>query len=1110
MQRSVGIFFRLALIGSLACTALRAQVVTTAQIKGTVQDETGAAVPAAEVKVTQTGTGASRSVISAADGGYLFPQLPIGPYELEVTKMGFTKYVQTGIVLQVNSNPTIDATLKVGAITERVEVQAAAGMVETQSTGIGQVIDQQRVVDLPLNGRNVTDLLYLTGGVNAGRTFRASAASSVSVSVAGGGNGTVSYVLDGGTHNDPLSNQNLPLPFPDALQEFKVETSALPAQYGYHSAGAVNAVTKSGTNAVHGDAFEFVRNYLFNARNSFQPVRDSLKRNQFGGTIGGPIVKNKLFFFAGYQDNIVKSSPVANVVFVPTAQMLKGDFSAVNSTACRAAPVVLPASLGFTGNTIDPQKFDPIALKMAALLPTTADPCGRATYAPPASFTENEGITRIDYQVTQKNSLYGRYFVEHWEQPAGDPSGNVLVKSIGGQSNSVFNALIGDTHVIGPSAVNSFRIMVNRSSNTTVYTPYFGLPDLGLTGLYQLPTDQFGKFIGGWTVGAAGSSGFSIATTPSWQPYVTWQISEDLSWTHGSHQMSFGMSFINLKATAINYLNSNGNFTFSGQFTGIPNIDFLLGKASSYAQSGPSYSDQHQNIFGVYAQDAWKVSRRLTINAGLRWDPFFGHTNPYNETLSFSMANFLSSTRSTVFPNAPPGYIFGGDPGLPTGKYSPNKMNTFSPRIGIVWDPKGDGHMSIRAGYGFFYDFPNFAFDQFGFSQPWGASLTVTPPPSIANPWGSTPGGNPYPLAQPQNYNYAKNNIALVYGYPLDVKPTYIQQYNLSVQKQMGNWLVSGSYVGSGTRHLWSNNPVNQSQFLGPSCTINGVSFAVCNTIATTAQRRRFNLLNPAFGTFYGETEVLDEGGTSNYNGLILSAQHRFGHNFTSTTNFTWAHCISDNYTPALGLSLFAETRLDNRRADRGDCPGADVRKVFNQTLVVASPKYSSRALNVVAGGWKLAISMILQSGPPLNVTTGTDVALTGNGTVQRGQQVLADIYLPNEGQGGWLNPKAFQSLAQMPVGTFGNMGAQAVRGPGAFTLNAALSRAFKITERQSIEARGEAFNLPNWVNLYNPVTALNSPIFGQIVPASTAGLGAVTQSINDPRIMQFAIKYIF
>ena len=1106
------IAWRICLAAIFSCVALHAQAVSTASVKGTVQDASGSAVPGADVKATQTATGATRMVTSATDGSYSFPELPIGPYTLEVTKDGFSKYVQTGIVLQVASNPTIDIALKVGAVTEQVQVEAAANMVETQSSGVGQVIDQQRVVDLPLNGRNITDLIYLTGGVNPGRTFRASSASSISASFAGGGNGSVGYLLDGGTHNDPLSNQNLPLPFPDAIQEFKVETSSLPAQYGYHSAGAVNVVTKSGTNQIHGDAFEFVRNYRFNARNSFQPVRDTLKRNQFGGTIGGPIKKDKLFFFLGYQDNIVRSTPIATVAFVPTAAMLAGNFSAI-STAIKD-PRDATGKTFFPGNQIPTNLFSPVALALAKFLPTSNAPNGQLTYGPPGSFTENQGLSRIDYQLSQNHNIFGRYFVQHFESPKGDPAQGILVGAIGGASNSVFSATVGDTYLISSSMVNSFRAMINRSSNTTINNSYFGFPDLGVN-IYQLPSDTFGKFLGGLTATGA----FSLATTPNWQPYTTTQVSDDVSMTSGSHQISFGMLFVNLKATAINYLNSNGTFTFSGQTTGYALADFLLGKAASFGQSGPSYSDQHQNVFGIYVQDAWKATRRLTINAGVRWDPFFGHTNPYNETLTFSMQNFLAGTLSQRFPNAPAGLIFGGDPGLPNGKYSPNKMNNFSPRLGIVWDPKGDGKMSIRAGYGFFYDFPNFAFDQFGFSPPWGASLTINNPANIANPWASAPAGNPFPLAPPNNFPFVKGNLQLTYGYPLDVKPTYVQQYNLSIQRQVGSWLFSGSYVGNSTRHLWLNNPVNQSQFLGnnPTCVINGATINSCNSTASTAARRRFNSLSPTWGTYFGETEVLDEGGNANYNGLVLSALHRFGHNFTTSSNFTWARCISDLYAPALGLSTFSETQLNNRRADRGDCPGADYRTVFNQTVVVTSPKLAGRALNMMAGGWKFSLSAIISSGPPLNVNTVLDQALNGNGAVQRVNQILPDVYLPNKGKDGWLNPKAF---AQPALGTYGNMGAQAIRGPGYFLLNTGLSRAFRITDWQSLEIRGEAFNLPNVVNLYNPVTGFNTALAGGTVGgpgtfgvptfANTSGLGAVTQSINDPRIMQFALKYVF
>ncbi|MGB6946813.1 MAG: TonB-dependent receptor [Bryobacteraceae bacterium] len=1092
----------------LASAAVWAQAISSAQLKGTVQDPSGSAVAGAQVTVTQTDTGASRTVTTGTDGGYLFTELPIGPYQLQVSKEGFSKAVQSGIVLQVASNPTIDVTLKVGAVNEQVVVEAAATMVETQNTGVGQVIDQQRVVDLPLNGRQVTDLILLTGGANTSTLAgRASYPSSTAVSIGGGGVGTVSYFLDGGTHNDPLSNQNLPLPFPDAVQEFKVETNSLPAQYGYHSAGAVNVITKSGSNQFHGDAFEFVRNYLFNARNRFQPVRDSLKRNQFGGTIGGPIVKNKLFFFVGYQDSIVKSSPTGTVAYVPTPAMLQGNFQTVTSTQCRAAPLTLPASLGFVNNIISPSAFSPIALNLEKYLPTTTDPCGKITYATPASFTENQGIVRIDYQMSTKNTIFGRYYVTNYGTPAGSPSGGLLVESIGGASDSVFNATIGDTYVITPNMVNSFRVVTNRSSNTTVYNSYIGYPDLGITGVYQLPTAQFGKYIGGIST----TGGFSVATTPSVQPYLTWQASDDLSWTVGAHQIAFGFLFINLKATSINYLSSNGGYTFNGQFTGLQNADLLLGMASSFAQAAPDYGDQHQNVFGMYVQDSWKLSRRLTVNAGVRWDPFFAHTNPYNQTLTFSPANFANGVVSTVLPNAPAGMVFGGDPGLPKNQYSSNKLANFSPRVGIVWDPQGNGKMTVRAGYGIFYDLPSFAFDQFGFSPPWGSNLTVTNPGSFANPWINFPGGNPYPLGPASSHVFAQGNAQLTYGYPLVIQPTYIQQYDLSIQRQVGsNWLISATYSGNATRHLWLNNPVNQSQFLGIGpCTINGVSYtqAQCDSTATTAQRRRLNFVNPQWGPYYGETEVLDTGGTGSYNGLILTALHRFGHNFTSSTNYTWSHCISDDYTPAVGLSLYSETRYNNRAADRGPCAGADRRQVFNQTLVVASPEYSNHLLKLVAGDWRMSVSAVIETGPPINVSDVLDQALNGNGTIQRPNQILADPYLPNKGPNGWLNPKAF---AEPALGTYGNMGAGALRGPGAFVLNMALSRIFPIREHQSLEVRGEAFNLPNWTNPYNPVTSLTAANFGQIVPATAAGLGAFSSSINDPRIMQFALKYSF
>jgi len=416
----------------LFAAAVSAQTISTSQIRGTIQDTSGGAVAGAEVKLIETDTGAVRVATSGSDGVYSLPDLSVGTYRLEVSKSGFNKYVQTGIILQVGVNPTIDVALKVGAMTQEVTVEAQTVTVDTQSTGVGEVIAPQEVQDLPLNGRQLTDLLYLSGAVGEGRAFRASYPSSAVPSIAGGAQGSVAYWLDGGTHNDPLSNQNLPLPFPDTVEEFKVETSSLPAEYGTHPSGAVNVVTKSGTNQFHGDAFEYVRNDIFDSRNTafaaaspldypqLSPADailaareasplDDLKRNQFGGTVGGPIRKDKLFFFLGWQDTIQRATNPATTT-LPTAAMLAGDFQ-----PCLGTTPLLGAPYGTGGagpNEINPADYSPIILALESHVPIApaSDVCGTYSYQAPASFTENQGLARIDWTQSNKNTIFGRYF----------------------------------------------------------------------------------------------------------------------------------------------------------------------------------------------------------------------------------------------------------------------------------------------------------------------------------------------------------------------------------------------------------------------------------------------------------------------------------------------------------------------------------------------------------------------------------------------------------------------------------------------------------------------------------------------------------------------------
>src|SRR5437016_9082108 len=374
MKRISVCVFAWLLVCALTSATVWAQA-TTAQISGTVKDQTGAVLPGVEIAVTQTATGAKRTAVSNETGNYVLASLPLGPYMLEAGLPGFRTYVQSGIVLQVNASPEINIVLQVGQVTDQVEVQANAALVETHSSGLGTVVDNQRVVELPLNGRNVTELVFLAGMANVGGSgFLNSVRNypTVMISVAGGISNWTAYNFDGVAHNDAYNSLNLPLPFPDALQEFKVESSALQAQYAVHASPNVKVITKSGTNDFHGDAFEFVRNGIFNARDFFAPKRDTLKRNQFGGTVGGPIVKNKLFFFGGYQGTVQRSEPTQNTAYVPTPAMLQGDFSTFASTLCQGPnPKTLAASQGFVNNRISPALFSPAALKVEARLPQT-------------------------------------------------------------------------------------------------------------------------------------------------------------------------------------------------------------------------------------------------------------------------------------------------------------------------------------------------------------------------------------------------------------------------------------------------------------------------------------------------------------------------------------------------------------------------------------------------------------------------------------------------------------------------------------------------------------------------------------------------------------------
>jgi Carboxypeptidase regulatory-like domain/TonB dependent receptor-like, beta-barrel len=1079
------IFLAVLLLG-LVSTGAWAQA--SAQISGTVIDQTAARLPGVEVTLTQTATGLVRTAVTDETGSYVITNLPVGPYRLEAALAGFRTYVQTGIVLQVGSNPVFNSVLEVGQVADTVEVQADAVMVETRSTGVGQVIDNVRVLELPLNGRQAVELVLLSGaaigGGNQGtnRNFPTEA-----ISVAGGRNEGLTYQLDGGNHNDPFNNLNLPLPFPDALQEFKVETSSLTAQYGLHSAGSVRAVTKSGTNELHGDLFEFVRNKVFNARNAFARERDGLKRNQFGGVVGGPILKDKLFFFAGYQRTTVRSEPSTFFAYIPTPAMLAGDWTAITSPACNASrQITLRAP--FVNNRIDPSLYSRPSLNLVKRLPVTNDPCGQVQFGRAANGDNDLIVGKIDFQKSAKHSLFGRYQGALSFEPTDYDGVNLLSASNADYDRSALSLVIGDTYLIGNSTVNSFRGTINRTRNVKDTEDYFTATDLGVKN-FTYP-DGYAKLL---NLGVAG--GFSIYSAPGNPGFLNstiLEVADDLSFVRGRHQVAFGANLLHVKMNVKGGTQAPGSFDFTATNTGMGLGDFMLGMLNRFRQAAIDSYHYRQNSVAAFVQDSWKATNRLTVNAGVRWEPFLYPWDKRGRVVYFDKSNYDENIRSNIFKNAPVGLKFPGDPGIDSNSIGPNAWWRFAPRLGLALDPTGKGRMTVRASYGLFFDYPNlYAYGDMRKNPPWGYSISISRPPGgFEDPYQGLPGGNPFPVLITPDVAFP---ISGRYVYSrTEQKPPYTNAWNLSIQRQFGDdWMVAANYLGNNIIHMMNGYATNPVVYVpGASCVIAGRTYSPCSTTSNAAQRRQLYLNDPVKGQWYDEMIYIGDEGTRSYHGLWLQAQRRRSRGVTIQTNYTWGHCIED---PTNDTNLgHAATIRDRRRADRGNCM-QDRRHNFNMSAVYDMPQFSNTTLRILGSGWKISGIVRVLSGSQLSVLSGIDRALQDG--EQRPNQVLPDVYMPNKTYNQWLNPAAFEQPA---LGTFGNMGTFNVKGPGKFTINMGLTRIFQIREKQSLEFRAEAFNLPNRLNAGDPSTTLSDANFGRILSA------------DDPRIMQFAFKYVF
>jgi len=1106
--RRHGKVFGLAAVAvALACGSAWAQA--TATISGTVRDQSGAVLPGVTITVTQQETALVRTTVSNETGSYVLPNLPLGPYRLEATLQGFATFAQTGIVLQVNSGPVVNPVMGVSAIAEEVQVTGAAPLVDTRSTGVGTVVESERIVELPLNARQVTQLITLSGlAVQTISSPAFSMNTGVRISVAGGNDFGVSYSLDGAPHLNNFDGTGMHLPFPDALQEFRLATGAQEAGGTIRAGASVSAVTKSGTNALHGSAFEFTRDSRFNAPDFLSARKDGLKRNQFGGTLGGPIIRDKLFFFAALQATTTRQNPLDQQAFVPTAAMLAGDFTAFASPACNSGRAV---TLGapFLNNRIDPGLISPAALNVSRKLPGPIDECGKVFWGAPVHENESQIPIRVDFLASPKHSFIVRYMLTTDDRtiPYEAAGNNVLVTNLPGSDDRAHNIAFGHTWVINSRMVNSFRVLGNDIYANKPGPKFFGAPDVGINAYTYVP--GYIRLI----VNNAFSIGSGSFNSNTYTKVQNAGASNDFTVVKGAHQFGFGGHYLWTKSDSVANAWSVGGYTFTGQFTGNALADFFAGRIGQHRQASENPVKVTQPVAAAYAQDTWKIDR-VTLNYGLVWNPFLPMNFYEADVYNFSLDAFNKGIRSTVMKNAPPGFSYPGDAGFEGKSGVKSHYRELDPRVGFAWDVNGDGRTAIRGGAGMGHDYiHHYVHLNTSSVSPFRLTVNLPPGSSLDNPWAAYPGGNPFP------YRFDPNNPAFpVYTsflpLPADLQPTTQYSWDAGIQRQLTRrWFASATYLGTKITHQLNAEEQNPALNLGfGPCTLYDATigadraYPVCTTAANRDQRRVLNLANR--GVALGYLTQYTDVGYQNYSGMLLTSRFDLGTLVNVNANYTLSKCVTVSPIGAV-LNVganhvhqpFQNNGANDIELDEGPCV-ADRRHLFNLTSVLRTPDFSG-VLGVIASGWTAASVLQMRSGGPVNVVAGGDPAFNGftdNAPTQRPNVVPgADPYGNRDALTGYYNIAAF---SQPAPGSLGDATYNMLRGPGFWQWDQSFVRAFNLGNGHRFELRAEAINLTNHFNRGNPSATLNNPAtFGRI---TSLGVGAT------PRIWQFAVKYLF
>jgi len=1126
------------LLMAISIAALAIEV--TANISGIVRDSSGAVIPGAAVILTNTQTGIARTTRTGADGGYSFALVPVGSYQLTVERTGFRKYVQQGIVLQVNQQAKQDITLEVGTTHEVVEVQENVTQVDTVTATLGSVETQKRIVDLPLVERDTFQLGLLQAGVFAPDPDDG---SGNPFSVSGQRSESLTFLLDGVDNTDFLGNNVVVDPNPDAVEEFKILTNNYQAEYGRTSGGIVNQVLKSGTNSLHGNLFEFFRNDDLNARNYFQPTRTRFNRNLFGGTLGGPIRKNKTFFFVSYQGARRIEGQVAPVLEVlspaergcstPTAGCVGtvADFSEVGTQ------LVDPVTGDDYPNNQVP--INPIiASYIAKYLPLPNVP-GTNNFAanPVGRIQDDQGITRIDHHISDHDTIYGNYVIDDLRDQypfriinGASAGGNVPVGSGFSDTTRSQQGAITWMHIFTPYVTNEFIFGANRVAELQAEPADTTSPSsLGFSNVN--PDDPAGT-----APPIMYTNSFQLGPSPQGPTTlhdVTFHWQDSLSWTKGRHDLKFGTDIRRVRQNYHYDFYNNGSYDFANYqdpFTGDGFADFVAGFPDNYFQFSRAVYGIRTSSIDFYGQDSWKVVPRLTLDFGLRYEYNTPQEDPHNEIIGF-----FPGQQSTIFPDAPPGLLYPGDPGTPNrGMVYPDR-NNFAPRFGFSWDMLGNAKLVMRGGLGIFYDIEDGALNlQFGGQPPFGDvvnlnyfgfSAGVDP---IADPFNAYADGTPNPFPFNAVGEFFVPKVSFAYVVDPHFRTPYSENFNYGFQYQLTpNTMMEVYYVGSLGRKLVTSADVNYPQ---PSILMNQYNnFGFTNSDCARALAGCADPNDPNSSLLDAGQLLTDHSnGVSESHEMQLTLDKRFSAGFGLRAAYTLSKTID------VQSGFRARSSLQTNPLDLGFDRGladfdATHRLVLSGSWEIPwdKPFRDNAFLRKVTEGWQINGIATFQSGNPFTVFSNDDQSLQDSGldranlvgkpqtfnartirTFDTAANGINGSCLDGPTTGNfYFNPLAYDCLnvtegGTIPLFTFGDSGRNSIRGPGINNVDLSVFKNIKFGERLNMQFRTEFFNAFNHTQFL--FSGNSSAAYG-----FTGTFGQVTQA-RDPRIIQFALKIGF